>query len=393
MADKSRAKARQASLLEAPEDKPDSTDKLVAQAFDSDPRVRLKVAQELGKLDDPRSVFALIELSSDKEEAVKVAAQKSLGQFKGEEEAIVSLEKLLAERKEQRAQPVSPAAPFPAVSQRMAPTIERLFSHYEPQKRESVKRRLLPSLQKLFGFSKQDLDPLQELEKIGAAPVQPSAAPEREREAIPRENAPNFPFGQKEERHEKQDAVEVEEEDLQLASPHLQSLSASGELDEPPTAEEAEHHQLLSNQYYSLAYRIATTPGMGKAELKREQNRLLSGFKRELGLAFKMAEERAREEGLANFSNLKPGMKNLSFAEMQVVSITDVGYGAKKKPFAKVKLSDGHREVSALIPHERAVGITQSDKLALKGVSVDFLVETNEVVLVVKNKSRVMLVK
>ena len=132
---------------------------------------------------------------------------------------------------------------------------------------------------------------------------------------------------------------------------------------------------------------------MGKSELKREQNRLLANYKKELGLAFKMAEERAAEEGLASFSNLKPGMKNLSFAEMQIVSISDTGYGTKKKPFAKVKLTDGHREVSILIPSERARGITQQDRLALKGVSVDFLVEANEVVLVVKNKSSVMVVK
>lgn len=392
MPEKTKAKVRQASLLEAPEDKPDSIDSLVAKAFDSDPRVRLKVAQELGRIDDPRSVFALIELSSDKEAVVKAAAQKSLGQFKEEEETIVSLEKLLAERKEARAQP---SATAPVVSQRMAPTIEKLFSHYEPHKRESVKRKLFPSLQKLFGFSKQDLDPLHGLEKIGPIQqAQPSVSPEPEKEHIPLENAPNFPFGQKEERHEKQDAVQVEEEDLQVASPSLQSVSLSREDDEPLSAEEAEHQQQISsNHYYSLAYRIATTPGMGKAELKREQNRLLSNLKREIGLAFKMAEEKAKEEGLASFSNLKPGMKNLSFAEMQIVSISDVGFGAKKKPFAKVKLTDGHREVSVLVPHERASGITQADRLSLRGVSVDFLIETNEVVLVVKNKSRVMVSK
>ena len=96
--EKGKVRAKQASLLDAPEDKPDSTDSLVAKAFDSDPKVRLKVAQELAKIDDPRAVFALIELSSDKEEAVKVAAQKSLGSFKEEAETIVSLEKMLAER-------------------------------------------------------------------------------------------------------------------------------------------------------------------------------------------------------------------------------------------------------------------------------------------------------
>ena len=387
--ERGKPKARQSSLAEAHEDKPDSTDSLVAKAFDSDPKVRLRVAQELGRIDDPRSVFALIELSSDKEEAVKVAAQKSLGQFKGEEEAIVSLEKLLAERKEAKAQPASQPT---AVSQMMAPTIERLFSHYEPNKRESVKKKLFPSLQKLFGFSKQDLDPLHELEKIGSS-ASPPAQPQDERgTSIPAENATNFPFGQKkEEPQQKSGLAEMEEEAPSSASlPDAQPEPDDGEA----SGEEKEHMgKLASDALYSLAYRIATTPGMGKAELKREQNRLLANFKKELGLAFKTAEERAAEDGLASLSNLKPGMKNLSFAEMQIVSISDVGFGAKKKPFEKIKLSDGHREVAVLIPHERAAGIAQSDRLALKGVSVDFLIEGNEVVLVVKNRSKVIVVK
>ena len=63
---KAREKSRQASLLEPQEDKPDNIDKLVAQAFDSDPKVRLRIAQTIGNVDDPRVIFALIELSADK---------------------------------------------------------------------------------------------------------------------------------------------------------------------------------------------------------------------------------------------------------------------------------------------------------------------------------------
>lgn len=400
--EKGKAKGKQISLLDAPEDKPDSIDSLVARAFDSDPKVRLKVAQDLGRIDDPRSVFALIELSSDKEEAVKEAAQRSLGSFKGEEEAIVSLEKLLTERKEQKAQPSSSSASAPAVSQRMAPSIERLFSHYEPNKRESVKRRLLPSLQKLFGFSKQDLDPLRELDKISSASRSPTqeeteelpARPPAAKERIPVENAPNFPFGQKKEKEtvpHPQDLVELDDDHEMVSSSQKEEEEFE---DEQPSAEEIAHKEELSaNRLYSLAYKIATTPGMGKGELKREQNRLLASFKRDIGMAFKMAEERAKEEGYASFNNLKPGMKNLSFQEMQIVSISDTGFGARKKHFAKIKLSDGHREVSVLIPSERAQGINQQDRLALKGVSVDFLVETNEIVLLAKNKSRVIVLK
>jgi len=401
MADKLKGgKIRQASLVESSDErgKPDNLDRTVAQAFDSDPKVRQRVAEELGRTDDPRAIFALIELSSDKDEAVKIAAQKSLGQYKEEEkETIVSLEKLFAERKEN-----PKPEEMPAVRQRMMPTLEKLFSHYEPRKRDSVKRKLLPSIEKLFGFSQKQEggDPLHGLDKIAASPSptlaqQPQPA-QREPERIPRENAANFPFGQKKEAPEpqpqKHDSLEIESEDHELA---FVQEGDDGEFeDDEPTPEEQERRGRMSeDKYYSLAYKIATTPGMGKAELKREQNRLLSNFKKEIGLAFKLAEEKAEQDGMANFSNLKPGMKGLNFAEMPIVSISDVGFGTKKKPFVKIKLTDGRKEQALLIPSERAHGIAPQDKIALRGVAVDFLVETSEAVLVVKSKSKVIVIK
>ena len=383
MVPEKKQKSRQASLTEPAEDKPDSIDRTVAQAFDSDPKVRLKVAEELGKIDDPRAIFALIELSSDKDESVKSTALRSLGKFKEEEqEAIGSLEKLFAERKEMKK-----PEELPQVSQRMMPSIEKLFSHYDPKKRESARRKLMPSLEKLFGIrSAPAQDPLHGVEKISSAPHQPSALPDSprqvEQEEIPRQNATNFPFGQKKEPAlpQKSDYIAIEEDDREFAS-------------EEEEREIGEEELQVQNKYYDLAYRIATTPGMGKGELKREQNRLVSNFKKEVGMAFKMAEERAKEEGFVSFSNLKPGMKNLSFSEMQITGMSDIGFGARKKPFAKIRLTDGKREISVLIPSERASGITMNDRLSLKGVSADFLVESSEVVLVVKNKSKIIVVK
>src|SRR3989338_6745246 len=360
MVHEKKQKSRQASLTEPAEDKPDSIDRTVAQAFDSDPKVRLKVAEELGKIDDPRAIFALIELSSDKDEPVKSTALRSLGKFKEEEqEAIGSLEKLFAERKEMKK-----PEELPQVSQRIMPSIEKLFS-----------MRSAPAQ-----------DPLHGVEKISSAPHQPSALPDSprqvEQEEIPRQNATNFPFGQKKEPAlpQKSDYIAIEEDDREFAS-------------EEEEREIGEEELQVQNKYYHLAYRIATPPGMGKGELKREQNRLVSNFKKEVGMAFKMAEERAKEEGFVSFSNLKPGMKNLSFSEMQITGMSDIGFGARKKPFAKIRLTDGKREISVLIPSERASGITMNDRLSLKGVSADFLVESSEVVLVVKNKSKIIVVK
>ena len=133
MPDKQKAKTpRQVSLLDVPEDNPDDLDRIVAQAFDSDPSVRLKVAGSLSKIDDPRAIFALIELSSDKDEAVKELAQRGLGQRKEEQEEIVSIGKLLSERKAQPSMQQEGGAPQQARKAariNMMPAIERLFAH------------------------------------------------------------------------------------------------------------------------------------------------------------------------------------------------------------------------------------------------------------------------
>jgi len=413
MPDKLKAKTpRQVSLLDAAEDKPDDLDRVVAQAFDSDPSVRLKVANSLSKIDDPRAIFALIELSSDKDEAVKETAQRGLGQRKNEQEEIVSIGKLLSERKSQPAQAPTATGMPQQLSQsqqtsrtNMMPAIERLFAHYEPKRRESAKRKLLPSLQKLFGFRPEELDPLRELDKISASQqaheIDRTGTPQRqpthernEEENKPK-NAENFPFGKHEEpfetRHKAETLVEVSEDDIELVSEGKEHHEANYEEEAPDSRQESEHGTV--SRYYALAYRIATTPGMGRGELKRESNRLINDFKREVELAFKLASEKAREEGLATFANLKPGMKNLSFNEMPISSISEIAYGPKRKPYARIMLFDGKKELALLVPKERTAGISTQDRLAPKKVAVDFLMEKSEVVLLATGKSSIVVYK
>ena len=399
MPEKPKAKTpRQVSLLDAQEERADDVDRMVSQAFDSDPAVRMKVAQGLSRIDDPRAIFALIELSSDKDEAVKETAQRALGNFKEEKEDIDSIGRLLSERK----QPQPVASPSSATSQapqhppraNMMPAIERLFAHYEPKKRESARKKLLPSLQKLFGFRPEELDPLQELDKISGS----QTAPREDRqysEAKPSapQNAPNFPFGKHEEpREERQRAeteVDISDEDAEFVggqeAPDRGMPEGEGE-DRRDDLEE-------SDGIYHYALHMASTPGIGKADLKREQNRLINEFKRRTELAFRLASQQACQDGCATFSGIKPGMKNLSFAEMPISSITEMAYGPKRKPYARIMLFDGKREMALLVPKERAAGITAQDHLAAKKVAADFIVEKSEVVLLVGPKSAVVVYK
>ena len=227
-----------------------------------------------------------------------------------------------------------------------------------------------------------------------AATRRSSAARGREEEEGKPKNAENFPFGKHEEPRElprrAETEVDVSEEDTEDVGeqrpPQREEQDGPMEGDEPDGLEK-------SDEVYHYALHIATTPGMGKADLKREQNRLITDFKRRVEFAFKLAAAQAAEEGFATFSSVKPGMKSLSFSDMPVSSITEIAYGPKRKPYARIVLFDGKREMALLVPRERAGGITQNDRIAPKKVAADFIVEKSEVVLLAGPKSNVVVYK
>ncbi len=119
-------------------------DKLVSLTYDSNPDVRRQAARELSKIDDPRAVFAMLELGADKDPSVQDVARSSLDNFKGEErETLVSLEKIFEARQEGRPPPEDMAI----AKQKLMPSLERLFS-----KNKAARDRLLPSIEKLFSW-------------------------------------------------------------------------------------------------------------------------------------------------------------------------------------------------------------------------------------------------
>ncbi len=119
-------------------------DKLVSLTYDSSPDVRRQAALELSRIDDPRAVFALLELGADKDPTVQELARTSLDHFKGEEkETLVSLEKIFEARQEGKPPPEDMAV----AKKKLMPSLEKLFS-----KNKAARDRLMPSLEKLFSW-------------------------------------------------------------------------------------------------------------------------------------------------------------------------------------------------------------------------------------------------
>ncbi|MFH1094812.1 MAG: HEAT repeat domain-containing protein [Candidatus Micrarchaeota archaeon] len=130
-----------ASASTPAEDENARIDRLVSLTYDADPLVRKKATIELSRIDDPRAIFALLELSADKDQQIKELALAGLGNFKEEKEAIVDLEKIFEAKAEGKASEQD----IEATKSKMMPSIEKIFS-----KHKASKDRLMPSIEKLF---------------------------------------------------------------------------------------------------------------------------------------------------------------------------------------------------------------------------------------------------
>ncbi len=129
----------------SPQDESAHIDKLVSLTYDSNPDVRRRAALELSKIDDPRAVFALLELGADKDPSVQDLARSSLNSFKGEEkETLISLEKIFEARQEGRV----PSEDMLAAKQKLMPSLEKYFF----SKHKGVREKLMPSLEKIFSW-------------------------------------------------------------------------------------------------------------------------------------------------------------------------------------------------------------------------------------------------
>ena len=143
------AAAGQSHLPPAPtlvQDASAHIDKLVSLTYDSNAEVRHRAAQELSRIDDPRAVFALLELGADKDPTVQDLARTSINNYHGEErETLVSLEKIFEAQQEGK----PPSEDMVAVKQKLMPSLEKYFF----SKNKAVRDRLMPSLEKFFNWA------------------------------------------------------------------------------------------------------------------------------------------------------------------------------------------------------------------------------------------------
>lgn len=380
--------------LEPIEDK-NNVDKLVSLAFDENPKIRLRVAQQLSDIDDPRAMLALLELSSDEDQEVKDCARKGLGTYKEEDEAAFSnLEKFFTIEQKQEA----PIKDMEAAKKKLMPSLERFFS-------QSSKEKLMPSLEKIFQHSLSDEKQTQYAEsqktdkkeqKTDSSDVLSdieSIQHPSERQIIQSaEDEVGVParLQNPDKLRQKRQGQQPTDSDLEAATnfplpEHLakklyspvSGIPMMGDTVIPQEiADEEERLPISRLDYYKWAYALAVTPSIKASDLKKEKTRLIKEAKKSIELAFKFAIARAKQDGVENLSLIKPGMRRLTTLPLEVLDVNLTKVPRTKtldSEYTRVMLSDGKTSVPLYVEPKRASGIRVGDLVSIREANVVYM--------------------
>lgn len=396
-------------------------DKLVSLTYDSNSDVRMRAAEELGKIDDPRSIFALLELSSDRDQSVKEKAHECLERFSKQEEkqAIVDLEKVFEAKHEGK----QPAEEMSATRQKMLPSIEKLFSHKDPQ----LKARLLPSLLEKYFSTTHSQPPAASSQIVpssqGKAPalsVQPTSDNSEEEDSEDEEISGEATHGLEQIGEEVEEKPQLVPQPSRRLTPEEQAAEAvafplpealrrktaspiseiESMLPETPANEMEEADKAISLHpnriaFYEWAYSLAVDPKMTASKIRSEEKRLITQLKKDVELAFRLAIERAKTNGIESLSGIKVGMRKVATFPLLVTEVREANIpsGKKQIPAMRISLSDGKSTVPLYLDLHRANGIAMGDHVSLHGCRVDYLEGTNELVFLTGKKGYISVTK
>lgn len=332
--------------------------KLVSLTFDENPEVRKQAAKALGQIDDPAAVFALVELTYDKELSVREIAQQFLEKKKQTEPELMSFANIFSStsKNEEKENETTPAD----AKEKMLRPITQIFEkRLGKEKAEFAKTKLMPSIEKVYqkahqqqGSKKKNeesgrkvmqefltnyLEVMSDLDRIGGPGIarseitlQPThSTPEQHKEAEPQQP----PEASSVEEHAASDEISGElgqvgkSAELDRASEEFASLELR-ELEELKEREEIEH---LPDTFFKKAYEAMMLSNGDEDIMTQEMNRMVEDARREIGLAFRMAKKRFKEQKITNITKIRDGMRNINTDILLVKNVDNAEYKKTKK--------------------------------------------------------------
>lgn len=341
--------------------------KLVSLTFDEKPEVRKDAARQLGEMNEPAAMFALVELTFDKDPSVRAVAQEYLDKRKQSEPELMSFATIFstpaksAEEKEE--------TPSEVKDKVMRPITQIFERRYGKEKAEVVKSKMMPSIEKIYqkAHSQQSgrkqskesgrkvmqefltsyLEVISDLDRIegepigGAEPAPDVAQPPAE--AIMAEASPPRAVQSQAELLKEELASELQvvgkPAELDNLSTEIGTVE-SQEIEELKEEAEIEH---LPDTFFKKAYEVMMLSNGDEDIMRQEMNRMIDDARREIGLAFRMAKKRFKENKITNITKLHDGMRNVNTDTLLVKSVENMEYQktkTKKATLTRVVVND-----------------------------------------------------
>ncbi|MGB9719121.1 MAG: HEAT repeat domain-containing protein [Candidatus Anstonellales archaeon] len=274
-------------------------ERLISLTFDESPSVRKNAAIELGAIDDPAAIFALLELSYDKEPEVSQTARKILEEKRnGETTETISFAELFEAGAERPKRDTF----IPSTKRKkLLEPIEKLFEKkLGKEKGERIKARMMPAIERIYDnvvekkFDEKKVQSLltSYLDAIGSMS-------ESEMESI----------GKVEELEDIEEKVGKEE-----------GLEESEKLTEEVKG--------IEPTIFRHAIDVMKESEGDENIMVREMKKLKKYINDQIDLAFNIAKNRFKRVHITHLTEIKDGMRNINTDELFVI---DVQHGEYQK--------------------------------------------------------------
>jgi len=427
--------------------------KLVSLTFDENPKVRREAARSLAAIDDPAALFALMELTYDKDQSVKKIAREVLGKRQPEDKEALSFAELFAPPKkapEMILQPME-GQPQPMAEnpddrkRRVLHPIDHLFEKYlGKQKAEAVKGRMMPTIDKIYNrmlttkpseashtgreamqeFLTSYLDAISDLDVItdgnSSLTVAEVAAPQKNVGFVvpakpeakttahqPPQSVHHSAHPAKSDLPGKTHIDEIKSEEESLSG--LEAVgSGAGHHDAAKTMEEMRILELqeqpeipdpvdkLPATYLKRAYEVMMLTEGDDEMMKKEMKRMLKDNERDLRLAFGAAKKKYKETNLTHISKLKEGMGTINTDVLTVKSAENLSYSVKKGgdvSFCRILVDDEEgNEGVVFLQNRDGSWLRPGMKLKVVRGQVKTFTQTGETAITVGKKGNVYIV-
>jgi hypothetical protein len=332
---------------------------LISLTFDSDPKVRRQAAVELSKYDAPGAMFALVELTYDKDAGVQDDARRLLDEMKekNREPELMSFADVVSKGengeekkgKKEEKESQKEERKKEGAREKMLKPIEQMFEEkLGKEKAEEMKKRMMPTIEKMYEKAVGDREGEKKSNEDRGKRVQSmleeyldviAHAGEKEEEVESEQKSLAEELGLVGTKELKVEKVMAEAEEGALAD--------EAALDDAPSPEEEWSGKAGASSVEPTMFKLAFDSMMASRGdekiMKEAMKKLVKNSEEQIKLAFKVAKKRYTEINLTNITELKSGMRNITTGTLYAKSVEHKDYQrtkTKMDTFTRIVVAD-----------------------------------------------------